>query len=158
MHAQKGHDPPNSSRSTTATVAPRARALYAAASPAGPAPMTTKSNCSSIKGARLRCAPGEVQAAVAADERPGRLVACSLPGDGEAHPGRCLPRHAAPGGTSPGPSSSRGDPLGRARRIVVGIGAIGLIAAAAGTTFWTFIDPSTSGAPFALYIGGIAIC
>jgi hypothetical protein len=41
---------------------------------------------------------------------------------------------------------------------VVGIGAIGLIAAAAGTTFWTFIDPSTSGAPFALYIGGIAIC
>ena len=46
---------------------------------------------------------------------------------------------------------------GRARRIVVGIGAIGLIAAAAGTTFWTFIDPSTSGAPFALYIGGIAI-
>ena len=47
---------------------------------------------------------------------------------------------------------------GRARRIVVGIGAIGLIAAAAGTTFWTFIDPSTSGAPFALYIGGIAIC
>jgi hypothetical protein len=46
----------------------------------------------------------------------------------------------------------------RAGRIVVGIGAIGLIAAAAGTTFWTFIDPSTSGAPFALYIGGIAIC
>ena len=41
---------------------------------------------------------------------------------------------------------------------MVGIGAIGLIAAAAGTTFWTFIDPSTSGAPFALYIGGIAIC
>src|SRR5664280_2893854 len=61
----------------------RARALYAAASPAGPAPMTTKSNCSSIKGARLRCAPGEVQAAVAAAERPGRLVACSLPGAAE---------------------------------------------------------------------------
>jgi hypothetical protein len=47
---------------------------------------------------------------------------------------------------------------GRARRIVVAIGAIGLIAAAVGTTFWTFIDPSTSGTPFALYIGGIAIC
>jgi hypothetical protein len=47
---------------------------------------------------------------------------------------------------------------GRARRIVTAIGAIGLVAAAAGTTFWTFVDPSTSGVPFALYIGGIAIC
>ncbi|HEY5434958.1 MAG TPA: hypothetical protein VIK13_06980 [Candidatus Limnocylindrales bacterium] len=47
---------------------------------------------------------------------------------------------------------------GRARRIAVATGAIGLLAAAAGTTLWTFADPSTSGAPFALYIGGIAIC
>src|SRR5678815_1101367 len=34
----------NQRLSTTATDAPRLRALYAAASPAGPAPMTTKSN------------------------------------------------------------------------------------------------------------------
>jgi hypothetical protein len=47
---------------------------------------------------------------------------------------------------------------GRARRIVVATGSIGLLAAAAGTTFWTFVDPSQSGVPFALYIGGIAIC
>ena len=46
---------------------------------------------------------------------------------------------------------------GRARRSCA-VGAVGLIAAAAGTTLWTFVDPSTSGAPFALYIGGIAIC
>jgi hypothetical protein len=47
---------------------------------------------------------------------------------------------------------------GRSRRIAVATGAIGLLAAAAGTTLWTFADPSTSGTPFALYIGGIAIC
>ena len=38
-----GHDPPNQRRSTTATDAPSARALWEAASPAGPAPMITKS-------------------------------------------------------------------------------------------------------------------
>jgi hypothetical protein len=47
---------------------------------------------------------------------------------------------------------------GRVRRIAVAAGAIGLVAAAGGTTLWTFVDPSRSGVPFALYIGGIAIC
>jgi hypothetical protein len=46
---------------------------------------------------------------------------------------------------------------GRARKIVTAIGAIGLIAAAAGTTFWTFVDPTNNGPVFALLIGGIAI-
>ncbi|HEX7430879.1 MAG TPA: hypothetical protein VF293_01695, partial [Candidatus Limnocylindrales bacterium] len=46
---------------------------------------------------------------------------------------------------------------GRARRITAAIGAIGLIAAAAGTTLWTFADPATNGLVFALLIGGIAI-
>src|SRR5436189_2883238 len=41
-----GQLPPNQRRSMTATLAPRARASYAAASPAGPAPITTKSNVS----------------------------------------------------------------------------------------------------------------
>src|SRR3954447_19257567 len=39
-----GQLPPNQRRSMTATVAPRERASKAAASPAGPAPMITKSN------------------------------------------------------------------------------------------------------------------
>ena len=39
-----GQDPPNQRLSMTATVAPSSRALCAAPSPAGPAPMTTKSN------------------------------------------------------------------------------------------------------------------
>jgi cytochrome c oxidase subunit IV len=46
---------------------------------------------------------------------------------------------------------------GRARRITAAISAIGLIAAAAGTTLWTFVDPATNGLVFALLIGGIAI-
>jgi hypothetical protein len=46
---------------------------------------------------------------------------------------------------------------GRARRITAAIGAIGLIAAAVGTTLWTFADPATNGLVFALLIGGIAI-
>jgi hypothetical protein len=37
------------------------------------------------------------------------------------------------------------------------IGAIGLIAAAVGTTLWTFADPATNGPVFALLIGGIAV-
>ncbi len=41
-----GQLPPNQRRSMIATVAPRARASLAAASPAGPAPMMTKSNVS----------------------------------------------------------------------------------------------------------------
>ena len=48
MHDQNGHSPPTSSRSITATDAPRARARLAAASPADPAPMITKSNWSSM--------------------------------------------------------------------------------------------------------------
>ena len=41
-----GQLPPNQRRSTMATLAPSSRALWAAASPAGPAPMITKSNVS----------------------------------------------------------------------------------------------------------------
>ena len=44
----KGQLPPNQRRSTTATDAPRSRALNAAASPAGPAPMITKSKSIAI--------------------------------------------------------------------------------------------------------------
>ncbi len=43
------------------------------------------------------------------------------------------------------------------RRIATAVGAIGLLAAAFGTTLWTFADPSQSGPVFALYIAGIAI-
>jgi hypothetical protein len=46
---------------------------------------------------------------------------------------------------------------GRARRIAVATGTIGLLAAAGGTILWTFVDPSRTGVPFALYIAGIAI-
>lgn len=46
---------------------------------------------------------------------------------------------------------------GMMRRIAVAVGAIGLLAAAFGTTLWTFVDPSTSGLPYYLYIAGIAI-
>lgn len=46
---------------------------------------------------------------------------------------------------------------GRARKIAIGIGATGLIAAAVGTTLLTFVDPSQSGPIFGLYIGGIVI-
>ncbi len=41
-----GQLPPNQRRSTIAAVAPSSRALWAAASPAGPAPMITKSKVS----------------------------------------------------------------------------------------------------------------
>ncbi len=58
MQAQNGHDPPNSSRSITATEAPRARAMCVAASPAGPAPMTTKSSSSSMELTPLPSARG----------------------------------------------------------------------------------------------------
>ena len=50
-----GHDPPNQSRSAMRTLAPRSRASWAAASPAGPAPMITKSN--SIHGVAHLPAP-----------------------------------------------------------------------------------------------------
>jgi hypothetical protein len=46
---------------------------------------------------------------------------------------------------------------GQARRIVVAVGAIGLIGAAVGTTLFTFVDPSKNGLVFGLYIAGIAI-
>ena len=46
---------------------------------------------------------------------------------------------------------------GRARRVAVAIGAVGLITAAAGTTLRTFVDPSNSGPVFALFIAGIAL-
>src|SRR3954447_3800088 len=51
MHAQKAQEPPTSSRSTTATEAPRDAARWPAASPAAPVPMITKSNLSSMRGA-----------------------------------------------------------------------------------------------------------
>src|SRR4051812_23400152 len=51
MHAQKAHEPPTSSRSTTATKPPRDAARCPAASPAAPVPMITKSNLSSMRGA-----------------------------------------------------------------------------------------------------------
>ncbi len=46
---------------------------------------------------------------------------------------------------------------GQLRRVVTAVGAIGLVAAAAGTTLWTFADPSHTGPVFALYIAGIVI-
>jgi cytochrome c oxidase subunit IV len=46
---------------------------------------------------------------------------------------------------------------GQMRRVVTAIGAAGLIAAAVGTTLWTFVDPSNSGPVYGLYIAGIAI-
>src|SRR6185436_4838961 len=59
-----GQLPPNQRRSTIATDAPRSRALNAAASPAGPAPMMTKS-----KSMPLVCIPrligGRMAAALA---------------------------------------------------------------------------------------------
>lgn len=63
MQAQKGQLPPRSSRSTTVTLAPRRRASWAAASPAAPAPMTTKSStgASSLVGRSLvRCGSSSV--------------------------------------------------------------------------------------------------
>ena len=46
---------------------------------------------------------------------------------------------------------------GLARRIAIALGATGLIVAFAGTTLWTFVDPTNGGLAFALYIAGIAI-
>lgn len=46
---------------------------------------------------------------------------------------------------------------GRMRQAVVAVGAGGLIAAAAGTTLWTFVDPSNSGPSYWLYVAGIAV-
>ncbi|HYM84982.1 MAG TPA: hypothetical protein VEY67_12625 [Candidatus Dormibacteraeota bacterium] len=46
---------------------------------------------------------------------------------------------------------------GFARRVTIAVGALGLIAAAVGTTLWTFVDPSQNGAVFALYVAGIAV-
>ncbi len=46
---------------------------------------------------------------------------------------------------------------GQLRRAVTTIGAIGLVAAAVGTTLWTFLDPSKTGPVFALYIAGIGV-
>jgi len=45
-----------------------------------------------------------------------------------------------------------------ARRLAASVGVIGLVAAFAGTTFWTFVDPSNSGPSYWLYIVGIAVC
>ncbi|HYL41623.1 MAG TPA: hypothetical protein VET90_09960 [Candidatus Binatus sp.] len=49
------------------------------------------------------------------------------------------------------------DVKGRARQLTIAIGATGLVAAVAGTTLWTFIDPSNTGPSYWLYIGGMAI-
>ncbi len=46
---------------------------------------------------------------------------------------------------------------GQLRRAVTAVGAVGLVASAVGTTLWTFVDPSTTGPVFALYIAGIAV-
>ncbi|HLX36120.1 MAG TPA: hypothetical protein VKR30_12865 [Candidatus Limnocylindrales bacterium] len=46
---------------------------------------------------------------------------------------------------------------GRARQLTIAVGATGLVAAVAGTTLWTFVDPSNTGPLYWLYIGGIAI-
>ncbi len=46
---------------------------------------------------------------------------------------------------------------GLKRRIATAVGAAGLVAAFAGTTLYTFVDPSNGGLAFALYIAGIAI-
>lgn len=43
------------------------------------------------------------------------------------------------------------------RAVAIAVGATGLIAAVAGTTFWTFVDPSTSGPSYVVYIAGIVI-
>jgi hypothetical protein len=58
---------------------------------------------------------------------------------------------------SPAETRTESDKVtGLARRGAIAIGAIGLIGAAVGTMLWTFADPSTTGAPYALYVGGIA--
>ena len=62
-----GQLPPNQRRSMTATDAPSSRALYAAASPAGPAPMITKSNGSTASASLVGSACGQVAL-------PARLV------------------------------------------------------------------------------------
>ena len=76
-HPMCGHDPPNHRRSTTATVAPSARALWAAASPAGPAPMTTKSK---LHGSRCRHRPARMACARAV--RRAARCACLVEQDG----------------------------------------------------------------------------
>jgi hypothetical protein len=45
----------------------------------------------------------------------------------------------------------------RLRRLEVGIAAVGLVAALAGTTFWTFVDPSNGGPSYGLYVAGIGV-
>jgi hypothetical protein len=46
---------------------------------------------------------------------------------------------------------------GRARKLAIATGALGLVAATAGTLLWTLVDPSTGGFAFGLYIAGIAL-
>ncbi|HEY4752289.1 MAG TPA: hypothetical protein VIH37_03320 [Candidatus Limnocylindrales bacterium] len=44
---------------------------------------------------------------------------------------------------------------GRARTAVTAVGAVAVLAVLAGVTLWTFADPSTSGAPYYLYLAGV---
>lgn len=46
---------------------------------------------------------------------------------------------------------------GRARRIATWTAALGLVGACVGTTLWTFVDPSTSGVSFGVYVAGAAL-
>jgi len=46
---------------------------------------------------------------------------------------------------------------GRARQVAIGLGAVGIVAAVTGTTLWTFVDPSNTGASYAIYIASIAL-
>src|SRR4051794_40318694 len=63
-----GQLPPNQLRSMIATEAPRARASLAAASPAGPAPTTTKSKVS-IGSVSSNCADPALSAGLVQDQR-----------------------------------------------------------------------------------------
>src|SRR4029078_4957822 len=100
-----GQLPPNHSRSTIATDAPWARASFAAASPAGPAPMIPKSNVSiawtiPLAGAGPALAPRLVQ------EDRGRdgdmqAVGDAVHRDGHGHHARIGPGAAQATGFAP---------------------------------------------------------
>jgi hypothetical protein len=46
---------------------------------------------------------------------------------------------------------------GRARRVATWTAALGLVGAVVGTTLWTFVDPSTSGISFGVYVAGAGL-
>src|SRR5687768_9685944 len=69
MQPMCGQLPPNQRLSVIATVAPSSRALFAAASPAVPAPMTTKSNDVLTGSVCLRRMTGALPARLVREDR-----------------------------------------------------------------------------------------